>query len=160
MVHSLRHSFSGDYHTKIEENKTGDRDSRSSATVQRLQNRVARIMTGNFDYNIPGLRIVKELGWLNVYERKIYLTSLLMYKCVNGIAPNYLSDRLVFADEIHEHHTRQVSDNAIYVPHAQTQYFQRSFAIRGPVLWNSLPRHVTEAPSVASFKSQLKIRSL
>ena len=47
----------------------GNTSQRNLYKVQRLQCRVARIMTNNFDYNIPGITIVKQLGWQNISER-------------------------------------------------------------------------------------------
>ena len=39
--------------------------------VQRLQNRAARILTGNFDYvNTRGIDLVKTLGLMNVSQRR------------------------------------------------------------------------------------------
>ena len=36
--------------------------------LQRLQNRIARVMCNNFNYDVDGLSIVKELNWLNVRD--------------------------------------------------------------------------------------------
>ena len=65
--------------------------------LQQLQNRVARIITKNFNRNIPGLEIVKNLGWMSVKERFDYLTSCLMYKCLcfNNSNMNYLVPVLI-----------------------------------------------------------------
>ena len=61
--------------------------------VQRLQNRAARIITGNFDYiNVRGIDIVKRLKWMNVIERRDYLVALIVFKCIRGMAPTYISD--------------------------------------------------------------------
>ena len=49
--------------------------------VQRLQNRAARIITGNFDYiNVRGIDIVKRLQWMNVIERRDYFVALTVFK--------------------------------------------------------------------------------
>ena len=61
--------------------------------VQRLQNRAARIITGNFDYiNVRGIDIVKRLQWMNVIERRDYFVALTVFKCIRGMAPTYISD--------------------------------------------------------------------
>ena len=60
--------------------------------VQRLQNYASRIVTGNFDYvHSRGIDIVKSLFWMNVRQRRNYFTLLMVFKCLNGIAPRYLS---------------------------------------------------------------------
>ena len=61
--------------------------------VQRLQNRAARIITGNFDYiNVRGIDIVKRLQWMNIIERRDYVVALTVFKCIRGMAPTYISD--------------------------------------------------------------------
>ena len=46
--------------------------------VQRLQNRAARILTGNFDYvNTRGINLVKTLGLMNVSQRRDYFMIIL-----------------------------------------------------------------------------------
>ena len=48
--------------------------------VQRLQNRAARILTGNYDYVNPrGIYLVKTLGLMNVSQRRDYFMIILMF---------------------------------------------------------------------------------
>ena len=60
--------------------------------LQKYQNRTARIITNNFDWSFSGMDIVKNLRWKILSERVVYFTSSLMFKCLNGLSPNYLSD--------------------------------------------------------------------
>ena len=61
--------------------------------VQRLQNRAARIITGEFDYiHVRGIDIAKNLKWMNVIQRRDYIVALSMFKCIHGMSPSYLSD--------------------------------------------------------------------
>ena len=47
--------------------------------VQRLQNRAARILTGNFDYvNTRGIDLVKNLGMMNVTQRRDYFMLIMI----------------------------------------------------------------------------------
>ena len=56
--------------------------------VQRLQNRAARIVTGNFDYiNVRGIDLVIHLNWMNIEQRRHYVMALLMLKCIHNLAP-------------------------------------------------------------------------
>ena len=49
--------------------------------IQRLQNRAARIVTGNYDYvTTGGTELVKRLKWMCVTPRRDYFMSILMYK--------------------------------------------------------------------------------
>ena len=114
------------------------------------------IVANNFNYDVPSIHIIRQLKWQTITERRDYLTGVLMYKCIDGTAPNYLADRLVYASQVHDHGTRQVSANALHVPHAHTQYFQRSLTVAGPSLWNNLPDNVRQAQSVPAFKYRYK----
>ena len=48
--------------------------------IQKLQNRAARLLAQNFDWNIRGIDIVRGLGWQNVKERYCFLSCCLIYK--------------------------------------------------------------------------------
>ena len=59
--------------------------------IQRMQNRAARIVSGNYDYvNTRGIELVKSLQWTNVHQRRDYFMSILMFKCIHSLAPAYL----------------------------------------------------------------------
>ena len=58
--------------------------------VQRLQNRAARILTGNFDYvNTRCIDLVKNLGLMNVTQRRDYFMIIMMFKSIHGLVPDY-----------------------------------------------------------------------
>ena len=65
-------------------------------------------MAHNFDYYVPGSVIIKDLVWQDVTTRKEYLLAILMYKCINDQAPNYMSD-YVYALEVHGFSTRNAN---------------------------------------------------
>jgi hypothetical protein len=43
---------------------------------------------------IPSLQLFKKLGWLSIKNRLEYHKSVLMYKCINNSAPDYLCNLL------------------------------------------------------------------
>ncbi len=49
-------------------------------------NEAARIITGNVEYDIRGVELLRQLGLMNLKERRDYFMNLLVCKCVNGIA--------------------------------------------------------------------------
>ena len=85
--------------------------------MQRLQNRAARIITGNFDYiNFRGLDIVKR-QWMNVFERRDYFVALTVFKCIRGMAPTYISDCITICNEVAVRDTRNsTSANLVTLP--------------------------------------------
>ena len=126
--------------------------------VQRLQNRAARILTGNYDYvNTRGIDLVKTLGLMNVSQRRDYFMIMLMFKSIHGLVPNYLCDEITMQRDIAERTTRSTIDNNVHVPHITLECCKNAFAYRGPVLWNALPENIKKCESLNGFKQCLKL---
>ena len=130
--------------------------------VQRLQNRAARIITGNFDYfNVRGIDIVKRLQWMNVIERRDYFVALTVFKCIHGMAPTYISDCITICNEVAVRDTRySTSANLLTLPYASLDIFKNSFAYRGPFIWNDLPHDIRKCATLSCFKTALKAHIL
>ena len=78
--------------------------------IQRLQNRAAKIVSGKYDYvNTRGIELVKSSQWMNVHQRRDYFMSILMFKCIHGLAPDYLCNEIAMQNEISERTTRSLS---------------------------------------------------
>ena len=122
--------------------------------IQRFQNRVARMITNVYDFNIPGLTLVKSLRWFNVSQRFAFLCISLIHKCIYGTAPNYLSDNITFLSDINCTETRQFNQQLLYVPFGRTIYFQKSFHVYACKLWNHLPCQCTFALSITFHNSK------
>ena len=126
--------------------------------IQRLQNRAARIVTGNFDYvTTRGTELVKRLKWMCVTQRRDYFMSILMYKSIHGMAPAYFCNEITLHSEIAERTTRSVNDNNVFVPYAHLDSFKNYFAHRGPIMWNSLPDYIKTCGTLHSFKAKMKL---
>ena len=127
--------------------------------VQRLQNRAARILTGNYDYvNTRGIDLVKTLGLMNVSQRRDYFMIMLMFKSIHGLVPNYLCDEITTMQRyIAERTTISTIDNNVHVPHITLECCKNAFAYRGPVLWNALPENIKKCESLNGFKQCLKL---
>ena len=125
---------------------------------QRLQNRAARILTGNYDYvNTRGIALVKTLGLINVSQRRDYFMIMLMFKSIHGLVPNYLCDEITMQRDIAERTTKSTIDNNVHVPHITLECFKNAFCYRGPVLWNTLPENIKKCESLNGFKQCLKL---
>ena len=68
---------------------------------QRFQNRCARFTTKIFDYDVRSKELLIKLRWVNLAQRRDFLISILMFKCLRGLAPNYLSDPLVYTHPLY-----------------------------------------------------------
>ena len=86
-----------------------------------------------------------------------YFTSNLMFKCINSLAPHYLSNNIVMQDDITQRVTRSSNQLLVVPPGPNTEIFKQSFAYQGACLWNNLPLYVKQAPSLNQFKSRYKI---
>ena len=127
-------------------------------TAQRLQNAAARIILKNYDYvNVRGEDLVRMLDWQTIEERQRFHTAILMFKCVHGLCPAYMSDQVTFLNEVNVYNTRATNGLNVLVPHPEKDIFKRSFLYNGAILWNSLPEFLKESESVHDFKSKYKV---
>ena len=123
--------------------------------LQRMHNIAARIVARPpHDHDIN--EVFQSLHWLPVKSRILPKTLLLVYKCENGLAPEYLSSLLV--PYVQERYGLRSNDlDLLSVPSADLKsYGHRAFSFGAVVEWNKLPLDLRQSPSVAVFKSRLK----
>ena len=120
------------------------------------QNAVARLVTGarRSEHMTPVLR---DLHWLLVRQRITFRTAVLVYKCLYGMAPQYLQKHCEPASIVASRRLRSAHSGRLTVPRTRTNYSDRSFAVQGPRVWNSLPAEL-RAPDImlATFINRLK----
>ena len=63
---------------------------------------------------------------------------------------NYFSKR----SDIHEHPTRHIND--LNLTNNKKSFSDHTIRIRGPILWNSLPKSMNECKPVKNFRTLLK----
>ena len=82
----------------------------------------------------------KNVHWLPVRQRVKFKTAVLVFKCLHGLAPAYLADYCQ-PTTVTAGRTRLRSANTHQLASQQTNtgYGDRSFAVSGPSVWNSLP---------------------
>ena len=124
--------------------------------LQKVQNKAARIcLKVSRKSHTPSISLFKELHWLPIANRFDFKVLLLTYKCLNDLAPQYLSDLLQLRPT--ERTTRTASSNLLSIPKSRTKSFgDRAFSVAAPRLWNELPLHLRTAESVVGFKKNLK----
>jgi len=128
---------------------------KDSNRIQRLQNKAARIVTKNHDYiNTRGFDLVKHLGWQTFDERLNYLTSSLMFKALNGLAPQRICNMVSYREN--PYHTRSSNSNLAHVPFARTEKFSKSFQVAGPNIWNNLDSSLRNCKSLEDFQWNYK----
>jgi hypothetical protein len=121
--------------------------------LQLAQNTAARIVTRKapWEHITP---ILKTLHWLPVAQRVKFKLCLLVFKCLNGLAPSYLREMLTPYTPPRTLRSEEAA--LLVVPQTRTAYGLRSFAVAGPRAWNELPLAVRRSDSVETFKKHLK----
>jgi len=103
--------------------------------------------------------LLKELHWLRVPERIKFRLAVLVFKCRNKTAPQYLADDLQWAaDDNSRTRLRSAeSSNKLIVRRSRLSTAgDRAFGVPTPRLWNSLPTDVTSARTLPVLKKHLK----
>ena len=125
--------------------------------IQRMQNRAVRAIYNNYDYvNVRGIELVSIMNVMNVRQRRDYFMSLLVFKCLHGLAPEYLCNEIIMAIEVAERIGRNVNENDLYVPNVNMNCTKNAFSYRGPVTWNNLENHMKECTNINDLKSKAK----
>jgi len=123
--------------------------------LQFVQNAAARLITGTrrAEHTTP---VLQSLQWLPVRQRILFKLAMLVHKCLNGRAPAYLADdwRLI---RYRRSGLRSSSATKLEVPPTRTTFGDRSFAVDGPRVWNSLPASIRDPSlTLAVFSNRLK----
>ena len=123
--------------------------------LQRVQNCVARtiFLSKKSEHITPLLHC---LHWLPVNFRIDYKIVLMVFKCLHGLSPTYLSELLNY--KTYPRSLRSSTDTTILtMPRTNLKtYGDRSFNFYGPKRWNDLPIEIRESHSLDNFKKAVK----
>ena len=99
--------------------------------------------------------VLRSLHWLPVCFRTDFKVLLLVFKCLNGHGPSYLSDLLLPYQPSRV--LRSSGTGLLIIPKVRTKtHGETTFSHRGPRLWNSLPEGIRTAETADIFKRRLK----
>jgi hypothetical protein len=122
--------------------------------LQMVQNTCARLVTrmSRRSHITP---VLIKLHWLPVEYRTAYKVLLYTYKALNDLAPPYICELI---EEYRPARTlRSAAQSLLKVPKSRTTtYGTRSFRVSAPKLWNELPDHIKQAPTLVAYKKLLK----
>jgi len=129
-----------------------------SSRLQSVQNAAAWLVTGarRCDHITP---ILRQLGlhWLPVRQRVLFKIAVLVFQCLVGQAPSYLSDDCQPVSDSRPRRLRSSNSLSCAVRRAaHNTYGQRCFATAGPRVWNSLTAELQQCCSLRQFKRCLK----
>ena len=123
--------------------------------LQRIQNWAAKVVLHQ-DKSSSSTEALITLHWLPIKERIDFKILCLIYKCINTLAPDYLSSLLKIKtfSRVTRASTRGIT---LEVPQVKKATFAaRSFSVYGPKLWNSLPPIIHHSSSYSVFKNKVK----
>ena len=106
------------------------------------------------DYCSEANVLFNNLKWLTIYELIDYQIYVLMFKCVNGTAPDYLQDMFSFYND--QTYNLRRSNMDLIIPKPKTETLKRSFSYTGAVKWNCLPEAIRQSPNIDTFKHCVK----
>ena len=121
--------------------------------LQVIQNKCAKVIVKANRYS-SATDIRKTLNWLPIKQRIKFKILVLTFKCLNGMAPVYLTELLSVKKQ-----TRALRPRGIVLDHKtfkKTTQGGRSFSSAAPTLWNKLPIPIREIKTIIEFKSSLK----
>jgi len=119
--------------------------------------------TRQLDRSIAGLRrsehitdALASFRWLRAPELIKFKLAVIVYRALHGTAPQYLSDQLQYVADLPTRHRGRLRSSTSSLLEVRSSRCvtvgDRSFAIAGPRLWNSLPDDIQSAPSLATFR--------
>ena len=117
--------------------------------LQKLQNNAMRTVLNlpSRSHNISAR--LREHHWLPLKSRIIFKFLITVFKCLNNMAPQQLTDKLFIICPLN-----MILDSDTYRPN--TSYGRRSFTYMAPRYWNALPRELRVLPELITFKNGFK----
>lgn len=118
-----------------------------------------------FIFNIYGFQswqhmtpYLQQLHFLPITYRTKFKISLMVYKCFNNQAPDYLKCLLIPRINEHSRETRKDNDITWLNKHPieNVVYKCRSFRHIAPDIWDKLSFIIRDSPTIDTFKTRLK----
>jgi len=128
--------------------------------LQRIFNAAVRLIYGGSSRQHIMKLLGDRLHWLRIKDRIIYKLCLMVYKSLHLHLPAYIRS-LVNSSACNSIMSRLRSAAPktgvrIVCPRVHYRYGERGFSFSGPMVWNGLPSTTRLAPSLETFKTELK----
>lgn len=123
-------------------------------SLEKIQYEAARIVTG-LTLSVSTERLLTEIGWVSLSDRRVMQKLILMYKNENGQLQNYLSE--LFPPNVHEVNPYDLRSNHNYVTvQRRLEIFSKSVIPSSVKLWNEFDINIRYSSTLFSFKLNLK----
>ena len=107
--------------------------------LQKLQNRAARIITGD-NWEICSKDVLKKLNWLPLNQLRLTDTLLFMRKILKDEVPVSISDQ--FQLSVNNQYNLRSNCTMLKLAKPRTNTLKRSFSYHAAKTWNKLPTHL------------------
>jgi hypothetical protein len=135
----------------------GSFSKQNNKLIEKLEHMAARAISGEYDYiNRRGSDIMKDLNMPHFDYRVSYNKCLLMYKAINGLAPDHILNNFHLMKDVSTRELREKHKMNLFVPRPKCDLYKHSLLYSGPVLWNNLPTELQAAPTLFAFKRMYK----
>ena len=125
-----------------------------SRKLERVQERGLRAVYCNWNNSYSEL-----LNWANLTTLKngrLQKIVTIMYRVKYGLCPKYISDLFIFNNNEYNLRVKE-----FVIPRINsTSYGKHSVRYFGPLLWSKLDASLRNAPSVKTFKNEIRKRDL
>ena len=117
--------------------------------LEKVQKRAARFVSGNFDYRASSEKLVQNLNWLTLAERRNINKVILFYKAQQ--------DTIKIPIHHIEKQTSRTRNSGLnfVVPHSRTDIHLNSFFPSTIRLWNKLPTTTKQCSTIEQIKYKL-----
>ena len=95
-----------------------------------------------------------SLDWINLEERRARIKAKLMYKSINNLASERLSNPFQNSNAIYDYDLRG-SSTRLWLPRPKTEFMKKFFSYKGAYVWNHIPEDIRTSASYKSFCQKL-----
>ena len=123
--------------------------------LQKVQNAAARFVFRQRRWR-GTTELRRALHFLPVERRIQFKICVQVYKCLNGLAPEYLSSLLQKRRRKSIGLRADGDELLLETPRTNYRITERAFRVSGPRLWNKLPKDLRAVENLVEFKKGLK----
>ena len=123
-------------------------------TLEKIQYEAARIVTG-LTRSVSIDRLIKEIGWVSLADRRKIQKLTLVYKHRSGELPRYLSELYPITILQNTNYNLRNQENYATVTR-RLEIYSQSVIPSSTKLWNTFDIDIRNSATLSSFKSKLK----
>lgn len=122
--------------------------------IQRLQNKLLKVLTKKHHmYSTNDLH--NDLNILKVEDLVDQEILTFVSNFRNNKLPHKFNDKFKFRSNNQQTRTRNI-ENHLITPLTRTEYGEQTVSVKGPVLWNKLPNHLSTLTNTKAFRTKWK----